>query len=611
MSTTVETDERIQQPLPLAGEALGSAVASKRFWRDWTPKAKDPTEVRQQWHKYVGKSSRPRPVDALLKATKGSLLWGLDPAWLEADTLDLWKISAPSKSNGASNPSKLNAAIAKWPSLGQMNHSSIDSALRHLLVAGVLSHSARTLSCDSWWRLLEVLAELLSEVDQWHIDADAPAAEVLAHQLVAGELRLTLAYLFPEIRSLYELRKPALETLAESMEELLDETGVPRASCLPVFRALVSCWTRCRAISDELNKTAWRKHCGEQFELAVSQSLLLSHADGSPVFGTAPAWVAEQLAAVIRAGGDRADRTAAIDYFPRKQTKLIGTKSGSSTREPSAESEWAELAILRTEFAGKAPLCAIDYSRSDLEIEVSLGRTLLFSGSWDFSTQIDGRTVGAGGNWEQVCWFSDEDVDFLELSLQLEDGVRLGRQILLARDDLFLLLTDNIASAGSKVKHEQRLPLAAGVDFRGEADTRDGELLSKKKSQAVLPLALPEWRTDPRVGELAADGERLVLTQERPGSRLSCPLFIDLDSKRRSKPRTWRQLTVAERLEIQPHDVAVGYRVQCSQEQWLIYRSLAPSANRTVLGQNTSQEYLVGRFLKPSGELEDLLEVEA
>jgi hypothetical protein len=135
-------------------------------------------------------------------------------------------------------------------------------------------------------------------------------------------------------------------------------------------------------------------------------------------------------------------------------------------------------------------------------------------------------------------------------------------------------------------------------------------LTADKPLARVLPLGLPEWRSDPRVGELTTSGGRLQLVHERPGKNLSCPLFIDLDPKRLGKDCTWRQLTVAQSLEIQPHDVAVGYRIQCGKCQWLVYRSQSAPANRTVLGYNLSIEGVIGRFLSPSGEVEELLQVE-
>jgi hypothetical protein len=134
--------------------------------------------------------------------------------------------------------------------------------------------------------------------------------------------------------------------------------------------------------------------------------------------------------------------------------------------------------------------------------------------------------------------------------------------------------------------------------------------VANKPLARVLPLALPEWRVDPRVGQLKTSGGRLQLEQSREGTSVSCPLFFDLKRGRLSKPCTWRQLTVAQTLEIQSPDVAVGYRAQCGKQQWLYYRSLAKAANRTVLGQNLSIECLMARFLSPSGEIDELLEID-
>ena len=117
-------------------------------------------------------------------------------------------------------------------------------------------------------------------------------------------------------------------------------------------------------------------------------------------------------------------------------------------------------------------------------------------------------------------------------------------------------------------------------------------------------------RIDARVGELTAADGAVQLAERGAGRALACPLVIDLDPRRSRKPCTWRQLTVAEGLHIVPADVAVGYRAQCGRDQWLFYRSQAERGNRTLLGQNTSNEFLAARFLAPSGEIQELVEVQ-
>ena len=101
----------------------------------------------------------------------------------------------------------------------------------------------------------------------------------------------------------------------------------------------------------------------------------------------------------------------------------------------------------------------------------------------------------------------------------------------------------------------------------------------------------------------------LLLKQRGVASRLEVPLFIDLDPRQRTKPYTWRQLTVAEDLQVQPRDVATGYRVQIGRRQWMFYRSLAAKRIRTVLGQNLGCEYICGRF-HTNGSVETLIEIE-
>jgi hypothetical protein len=107
---------------------------------------------------------------------------------------------------------------------------------------------------------------------------------------------------------------------------------------------------------------------------------------------------------------------------------------------------------------------------------------------------------------------------------------------------------------------------------------------------------------------LQEDGE-LVYFLQAEGRALYAPLLVDLKPSRVKQPFTWRRLTVAEDLAMQPADVAVGYRMQIGGEQWLVYRTLADAAPRTLLGQHLSSDFYFGRF-DTEGEVEDLVEVE-
>jgi hypothetical protein len=243
-------------------------------------------------------------------------------------------------------------------------------------------------------------------------------------------------------------------------------------------------------------------------------------------------------------------------------------------------------------------------------VELAVGGEVLAAGVWQLDVRRDGEPLSPTSDWQSTCWVSDEDVDYLELEIKLDAGIRVQRHIALARKDRFLWLADALLGDRSgKYEYRGVLPLRPGVEFRGREASREGVLAGRKARAAVLPLALPEWRQDARVGELTAGSEGLILRQVIEGRRLLAPLFFDLDPARLRRRLTWRQLTVAHALVAQPADVAVGYRVAIGQRQWLIYRSLGPKVNRTLLGHNLATETLVARFQR-SGEVQSIVEIE-
>ena len=282
-------------------------------------------------------------------------------------------------------------------------------------------------------------------------------------------------------------------------------------------------------------------------------------------------------------------------------------------------SEWASVAVLRRDWRAAERLTAVYPGRS-LRAELGCGKDVLFSGDWQWDVRCNGAPATPVDDWNESCWISDDDVDFLELQIELSGGIRLQRQMVLARQDRFLLLADAVlGDRPGRIEYRGRLPLWPGVSFHAAEQSREGFLAGGKRRALVLPLALPEWRasgwggsstaTPTLAGELTRTGQGLELQQASEGCRLYAPLFLDLDRRRMTRPATWRRLTVAESLVVQPDDVAVGYRVSVGRQQWLIYRSLAEPANRTLLGHNISTEMLVARFER-SGEVEPLVEIE-
>jgi hypothetical protein len=182
--------------------------------------------------------------------------------------------------------------------------------------------------------------------------------------------------------------------------------------------------------------------------------------------------------------------------------------------------------------------------------------------------------------------------------------------MLLAREEKFLYLADAVIAPGARsIDYRSRLPLAEGVVCHPALDAREVRFEQGKRRGVVLPLALPEWRRDPRGGSLEIVDSMLELRQSRQATAIYAPLWIDLERRRRNKPLTWRQLTVAQDRQAVAADTAVGYRVQIGRQQWLIYRTLGPRANRTVLGSNLVSEFMLAHFTD-EGEALPLLEIE-
>ena len=310
--------------------------------------------------------------------------------------------------------------------------------------------------------------------------------------------------------------------------------------------------------------------------------------------------------------------------------------------------------MLQTDWSRSSNRLTVDYSGPAVRIELQSSGRLLLQGVWEFEIQANGSSLPQPTSWSEVCWASDSDCDYLELEADLTGEVRIQRQMLLSRKDQFLFLADAVlGKSPATLEYRSRLPLVVTAAASPADDTRELLLVAKRPRAVMLPLELPEWRADPRGGALVTDASgsdvvgnggqiaspsaspttngvangmisqdespartpsTICLKQEIRGSCLFAPLWIDLSPKRARRysqnPLTWRQLTVAEQRQIVARDVAVAYRVQRGKRQWVVYRSLAPAANRTFLGVNLSSEFFVGRF-QSDGETESILEIEA
>ena len=623
----------VSQDVSLLTDSLTSLDA-KLLWKPSTPtavkaawKERDLDAAWDAWCEHL--TLREPPVDFSLSLSGSEkkqtsrplepLAWGaLDneqgfPAWLD----QLEKGLA-----GKRRSAQLEAEAAEWAAESASRKPSIRFALEAIAWAHALP---RFDACDhtTWWALCDALASIAREATRSAAPSTDDPSIVVTQQLLAGELALTLCELFPEMLPLRELGTKASEVLGEGLLRLTDGEGLLQSkliaaahfseSAVDAPSLLLACWTRCHAMGGK-KRGPWSSDAELQFEWLVRQTLRLVDRQGRFPFGATTPNLALLEAALMR-GGDDADEASAA-----KRLKLRSADGDASeTPSPANHSEWSELGVLAAGWREKAPRIVVAHPGDAMAIEVHAGKQTLLSGEWPIDVVCNGQQLVANDDWETQCWHSDADADYLELAITLDGGphgeMRLERQVLLSREDGVAMLGEILLSEDNPIEAalsiNTRLPLGAGLGFAAEKETREGLLVRDKKTAAgVIPISLPEWRDDPRGGELTSAEGALRLTREASGRNLASALWLDFSTTRFAKQRTWRQLTVAQSLEKVGHDVAVGYRVQSGKDQWLVYRSLDRAANRTLLGHNLSSEFIAGRFLS-TGEVDEYLEIEA
>ncbi|HEX4147565.1 MAG TPA: hypothetical protein VHY20_01200, partial [Pirellulales bacterium] len=510
------------------------------------------------------------------------------------------------------------AAEAKaWLAEIDQGSATVELGLEALAWAYALPQLADTLPADCWWELLGRLFDLTTATGAAAIQGSVGDPWVWQSQLLAAELPLALAYTLPEINACRELAPASGAAIAAAMDELLDDQGLLKFSNFARLRPLLACWTRSRAMADELKPARWKKPARKQYASLVRQALRVTRRDGSQVFSRqeVDATVQQEFwaAAVHYAGNAKTTRAATemLTGEASKPRKSRLSERGKSLPSPATHSERSAFGLLRTDWSADSTRLAVGYSGRHIATELTCGRDIIWSGHCQPQIRFQGDVLQPTGDWEEVCWLSDKDVDYLEVDIALGPNVRLERHMLLAREDNFLFWADAIlANEPGDIDYRLSLPLRPETSFEPAQETREGFLVGSKRRGLVLPLALPEWRIDPRVGSCESADDGLVLRQSATNARgMFVPMFVDLNRARFDRKMTWRQLTVAENRQNQPPDLAVGYRVQVGREQWLMYRSLTSAVGRSLLSHHLLTQFLVGRFT-PQGTVQVLVEIE-
>jgi len=496
------------------------------------------------------------------------------------------------------------------------------TALQAIAWAQGLPSLRKILGSEVWRALDEFLLSLPADVDTQTLH-DHP----LIHQLLAAELAWTLATRSAEVPCVPRLEKAGRAAIAFGLGQILDRQGMLPAKHLGLLRPILACWTRCRMLSAGLPGGGLGARSEQRYEKFVRNALRCTRPDGRPLLADSAndPWGRELFESALRSSATAIDRRLAALALPKLSPGVAvkSPKKASDLPPASICCEDGAVAIMRRNWNRDDERLAVLFAHKSCQLELISSGLVTASGEWGFEITQQGQQLVPVSRWDTNCWYTDEDVDFLELEIELSGSVTLQRQIVLAREDRFLLLADIVMSPQpGNLAYRGVLPLVPEINFIGGKENCEGFLVGGRRATPrgkaaaaarplaqVLPLALPEWRAEKSNGTLQKVPEGLELRQTIAGQRLYAPLFLDLDRSRFRRRMTWRHLSVVESLKEVPLQTAVGFRVAIGNEQWIIYRSLAARANRTVLGHNLATELLIARFGK-DGEVSPIVEIE-
>ena len=490
-----------------------------------------------------------------------------------------------------------------------------DNAIQALVWAAAMPELIDHLDYRVWW---EMLSEL-QQIRELSIEKSSPSS--LTRLILAGEMGLTLAWRLADLPSCKRLQTSSVEVVMRWCQSEDDSVSQAIAGGRHA-RVALAALLRCRAIIQKCCRTKFRKrHRNVLADLATWVAALTTQGGGNAFSNVST----KQLKDDTKKDGllDAAQQCDSDSLTPAINAARGKSQTGGrlvwevSLPEAIQHCEEAKLAVIMPEWDVRRGRTHIDYSGKEIQMEMFAGKSTVFSGP--IQTAIDLNESGQRpiGDWEASCEFSDDDIHYLEVEQLWSGDLILQRQFMVVRDDRCVLMADSVlpSSTSARTKPQElrytcRYPLAAAMQATPEAETREFLLGDKRTRAVAYPLAASEWRVGPTAGTLRVTDDNHLLLTLNGKDRLYAPLWLDFQRARFKRNRTWRQLTVADDLQIVDHCDAVGFRIQAGPEQWLVYRSLGDSRCRSVLGKHLIADFYAGRFYINDGSIEELVTVD-
>ncbi len=434
--------------------------------------------------------------------------------------------------------------------------------------------------------------------------------------VVQGELPWQASLLFGPVQGAEAFGRAGQRVLRRDLLDRTDTDGTPQAELLANLGLWLAPLVRASAWAKSFRSLLWDEQAKDRFRDLVRISAPLCDANGRPALGNgSPRNFVGLLTSASKLAGWKGKRPPlnlllALGAKRVKAGKRIDLRTKKLPPPPATQSDWARLACLRNRWSVDADTMVVAHHREKPMIDLSvLGKPLL-SGVWGIDVAIDGEPLRFEDDWTCVCWHSDRDADYLELQATFPGRLRIERQLLLSRNDHFVLLADSISGAGkATLEYTSRLPLVDAVVAESDVPTRECTLRTRRQVARAFPLSLAQDRVQSTPGGFGAADDGLELRQSAIGG-LYAPVVIDWEPSRRRTEADWRTLTVTEQRRALRRDTAAGHRLRIGNHQLLIFHSLVKSEeSRAVLGLHTFYETVVGKF-DASGKVSSIVLVE-
>lgn len=436
----------------------------------------------------------------------------------------------------------------------------------------------------------------------------------LNEQLMAVELPIMLLQKFDGDSRWLALVDAAIGLLSQRVLEVLDEDGWPGPDVAEDFGPLAASWTRSVALLRSVERSL-DEDVLKTLRWLPRQIMRLKRFDQTLMLSSSPAIVPDELLSLmINVLGDADDAT----IFNRTLDRPSSPKPNLVMLDKTCNtiSTWGGSLLFHDGWEKKACRISAEFDSDGCRMEIAKTKSLI-RGNVFPELIVDGNPLPVVGQPEVLVEYLeclDRRVAFAEIQWTFENDVVMQRQIILSMEDKFAWIGDAVVTPEdarqAEIEYRCRWDLAGGISTVAESETSEGYFYDGKKMRGlVIPPSFNEWKSGRSAGSLTLGEDHFTMHAKRRGHRLYVPVFIDLSPKRSLKPRTWRQLTVAQSLEIVDGDVAVAYRVHVGKQQFVFYRSMAEPENRTFFGENVNTEMFLGR-LEKNRTMTELVQIE-